>query len=73
MRIWLRTLRKQHSMTQRELAEKVGTVKPVVSQWESGTRRPGYVKMRALARVLGPEVMTHFEAEADQAAGEGAA
>jgi len=64
MRKWLRELRKSAGLTQEALALRLGVERPVVSQWESGARRPGYDKMLRLAGILGPEVMEHFAAEA---------
>ena len=64
MRHWLRELRNNQGMTQQDVAALVGTAKAVISQWESGTRRPGYDKMVRLAEVLGPEVHEHFAEEA---------
>lgn len=62
-RQWLRSLRKAHGFAQEELARRVGVQRPVVSQWESGARRPGYDKMLALSELLGAEVMERFASE----------
>mgnify|MGYP000989409913 CR=1 FL=1 len=64
MRNWLHKLRKEKGLSQAELAELVGTKRPVVSQWESGVRRPGYDNMVRLADLLGPEVHARFAEEA---------
>lgn len=65
MRMWLRELRKNAGLTQEALALRLGVERPVVSQWESGARRPGYDKMLRLAKELGQQVMAEFEAEAN--------
>lgn len=63
MRDWLRALRKAKGMTQSAVAQRLGVAKPVISRWESATRRPTYDKMLALADLLGPEVMERFASE----------
>lgn len=63
-RPWLMQLRQSKFGLQRNLAEALGVSEAVVCQWESGARRPSYPKMLALAKLLGPEVMDRFAAEA---------
>lgn len=57
-------LRQSKFALQKNLAEALGVSKAVVCQWESGARRPSYPQMLALAKLLGPEVMDRFAAEA---------
>lgn len=64
MRTWLKDLRKQLQLSQKALGKAVGVSDVAVTLWESGTNRPSYDKMLALAKLLGPEVMDRFAAEA---------
>ena len=42
-------LRKAKGLKQSELAEKLGTKKPSISQWESGTSTPSFAMLCELA------------------------
>ncbi len=44
------TLRKQHALSQEQLAEALGVSRQTVSKWENGTATPELEKLRALAR-----------------------
>jgi len=63
LRMWLRNLRKICGLSQEALAQKIGVERAVVSQWESGSRRPTYNNMCLLEDILGPEVLEQFSAE----------
>ncbi len=43
----LKILREKHNLTQKELAEKIGTKYPRISDWETGKRKisPAYQKV----------------------------
>lgn len=71
MRVWLRELRKKAQLTQSQLATRLQTAKPTVSQWELGTKDPGRDMTFLLADELGSEVLDHFaeEARAKKASG----
>ena len=47
------TLRKQHALSQEQLAEALGVSRQTVSKWENGTATPELEKLRALARCFG--------------------
>jgi len=51
-------LRKEHSMTQEQLANAVGVSSPAVSKWESGGAYPDITLLSPLARCLGTTVDT---------------
>lgn len=63
-------LRKQHGMTQLELAEKMGVTDKAVSKWERDLSCPDINSLPTLAEVLGVSVeelmQTKKEAEAPQ-------
>ena len=46
-------LRKLKSMTQEDIAEKVGVTRQAVAKWESGETMPDLEKSRLLAETLG--------------------
>lgn len=45
---WIRTLRKQLSLTQSQLAERLGVTFVTVSRWETGQAKPNRLAMKAL-------------------------
>lgn len=49
----LTELRKIHSLTQEELAEKLGISRQTLSKWETGESLPDIEKSRALAELFG--------------------
>lgn len=49
----LRELRLEAGLTQKQLAEKAGVSQNGVSQWEDGSREPGWYAVLALAEALG--------------------
>lgn len=48
--------RRHAGMTQKELAEKAGTVQENIARWEKGTRTPRMSSLRKLAEALGCSV-----------------
>lgn len=46
-------LRKEHGMTQKELAERIGVSDKTISKWETGRGMPDMVYMEPLCNVLG--------------------
>lgn len=52
MRDWLVEHRKQHNLTQSELASKLGVSQQVVWQWESGNRTPKPATAKKIAEIL---------------------
>lgn len=63
----IRKARKAAGLTQRQLAERIGTDSFQVSRWERGANRPQYETLAALAAALGL-TPTAFYAEPDEAA-----
>lgn len=45
-------LRKSNKISQEDLAEKVGVSRTTIYKWESGTAKPNFAKLQALARAL---------------------
>lgn len=45
--------RKAKGLTQRELAKKLGTAQPTITQYETGARKPDIVTLKKLAAILG--------------------
>lgn len=48
----IETLRKSKKISQEDLAEKVGVSRTTIYKWESGTAKPNFANMQALARAL---------------------
>ena len=48
----LKELRKNSGLTQKQLAERIGVAKSVVSYYESGDRLPSYDVLKKLARTF---------------------
>lgn len=48
----IETLRKSKKISQEDLAEKVGVSRTTIYKWESGTAKPNFAKLQALARAL---------------------
>lgn len=48
----IETLRKSKKISQEDLAENVGVSRTTIYKWESGTAKPNYANMQALARAL---------------------
>lgn len=48
----LRALRKEKGMTQTELAEKIGTTRSSIANWENGSRFPEVRYMQTMARIF---------------------
>lgn len=74
-RTWLTDLRKSHGMTLEQVSRELRVSLRNVARWERGESEPRPHHRRALARLLGVEVLHHFaedslaafEAEAEQA------
>lgn len=49
----IREARRRAALTQRELAERAGTVQPVVARWESGRTAVSFDDVRRLTRLCG--------------------
>lgn len=66
----LSTLRKQHKITQMELADKLGVSRQAISKWEQGTAFPSTENLIQLGKLYGVsiEVLTNPELTLDGAA-----
>lgn len=60
----LKRYRKQHNLTQAELAEKLGTSKQVISRYEAGQRSPKISVAAQFAQALGVPLASLSDAEA---------
>ena len=65
----LRTLREQHGMSQRELANQLGFTKFYVSHLESGRTRPNAEVLLSIANIFGVTVDALVRDELDVGAG----
>lgn len=63
-------LRTEAGLSQRELAERMGTTKSVISRIESGQHRSGTDTLRRLAEALDGHAVIGFEFDADTATGQ---
>lgn len=71
----IETLRKSKKISQEDLAEKVGVSRTTIYKWESGTAKPNFAKLQALARALETTVSfftdeTSFEYTEEESKGE---
>lgn len=63
---YISTLRKKKSLTQKDLADKLGITDKAVSKWERGAGYPDISMLRPLAEILGTSVNELLEGEASQ-------
>lgn len=71
----IETLRKTKKISQEDLAEKVGVSRTTIYKWESGTAKPNFAKLQALACALETTVSflageTPFEYTEEESKGE---
>ena len=52
----LKRLRKEHNLSQEDLAEKLGVSRQSVSKWEQGITDPSTANLFALAKLFGVSV-----------------
>lgn len=63
-RTWLKIARLTAGyLRQQDLADAIEVSSELVSMWESGARRPSPSRIATLAKLLGPEVASRFDAE----------
>ena len=53
-------LRKRKGLTQKELAEKIGTKQPVISRIETGVVKPSIALLERIAQALGAQLEVRF-------------
>ena len=51
-------LRKEHNMSQRQLAEAIGVSRKAVSRWESGDAEPENLQLVLIAKLMGIDMKT---------------
>ena len=49
----IKEARKRGRLSQRELAERIGTTQPVIARWETGRRSPTYDRLLEAVRACG--------------------
>ena len=59
---YIKFLREKREMSARELADELNVSPPLVSNWENGTKAPGYLNYIMLAGVFGVEIDDIFSA-----------
>lgn len=59
----IKAMRESLSMTQAELADKVGVARTTVTMWETSEHNPTADKLPALAKALGCRIDDLFEEE----------
>ena len=59
----IKVLRDERGWTQTDLAVKVGTDQPTVSDWERGATEPSFTSIRGLARAFGQSVGEFLDEE----------
>lgn len=64
----LKAARKSAGLTQRQLAERIGTDSFQVSRWERGANRPQDETLSALAETLGMDLSAFYTEPAELAA-----
>lgn len=52
----LRSLRKEHDITQQMLADKLGVSRPLIGHWESGQKEPGLAVLIMISKIFGVSV-----------------
>lgn len=67
MRMWLKTMRNDQGLTQKEVAEKVGILQQTYNYIETGKRRPSVEKAKKIAEVLGFDWTLFYQDEPQQA------
>ncbi len=65
----IRELREARQLSQRELAERMGTTQSVVGRLEAGGSRPTLVTLERVAQALGLQLEIHFQDEELKPAG----
>lgn len=62
----IREARKRADLTQRELAELLGTTQAVIARWETGARSPTFERVVAAVRACGFDLSVRIVARDDQ-------
>jgi putative transcriptional regulator len=67
-RSWMKKLRREHNMTQEQLARKVGMSRTMITEIENGNANPSVAKAKKIAAVLGFNWVKFFEDDDEQEA-----
>jgi putative transcriptional regulator len=65
-RSWMKKLRREHNMTQEQLARKVGRSRTMITEIENGNANPSVVVAKKIAAVLGFNWVKFFEDDDEQ-------
>jgi putative transcriptional regulator len=66
-RSWMKKLRREHNMTQEQLAKAVGISRTMVTEIENGNANPSVAKAKKIAAVLGFNWVKFFEDDEQEA------
>ena len=61
IRSWMKKLRREHNMTQEQLARKVGMSRTMITEIENGNVNPSVAAAKKIAAVLGFNWVKFFE------------
>jgi len=61
IRSWMKKLRREHNMTQEQLARKVGMSRTMITEIENGNANPSVAAAKKIAAVLGFNWVKFFE------------
>ena len=62
----IKEARKRGGLSQRELAEQLGTTQPVIARWETGKRSPTFERVVEAVRACGFDLAARIVARDDQ-------
>jgi len=65
IRSWMKKLRREHNMTQEQLAKAVGVSRTTITEIENGNANPSVAVAKKIAAVLGFNWVKFFEFEDD--------
>ena len=66
-RSWMKKLRREHNMTQEQLAKAVGVSRTTITEIENGNANPSVAKAKKIAAVLGFNWVKFFEDDEQEA------
>ena len=68
IRSWMKKLRREHNMTQEQLAKAVGISRTMITEIENGNANPSVAGAKKIAAVLGFNWVKFFEDDDEQEA-----
>lgn len=66
IRSWMKKLRREHNMTQEQLARKVGISRTMITEIENGNANPSIAVAKKIGAVLGFNWVKFFEDDDEQ-------